>query len=216
MSCCRRRHRRQEGIGLNKTRDPNSLSWMPRNVPISTGIFERGFYIKKGVVKYRHGAWRKVIHIRTFLGGMFYAILFLAISFICALPILGTELWPLIFGFFFLLSFIYSLLGSARGVTIFILKDNIVTGVQLYMKYKKNGKRSYWAGRARDMKSVFFCVIICIHVTNLGNGLRIGIDDNLAEYMFLEFFFSWEEIDAENYLDGLLSIFSRDIPIDKN
>ena len=43
---------------MNKTRDPNSLSWMPLNVPISTGILsilKRGFYIKEGVIKYRHG-----------------------------------------------------------------------------------------------------------------------------------------------------------------
>ena len=46
------------GFGLNKTRDLNSLSWMPQNVPISTGIlsiFKRGFFIKDGVIKYRHG-----------------------------------------------------------------------------------------------------------------------------------------------------------------
>ena len=144
----------ESGVDLvSENRSADLFSWFPSDAPISSGIFNRGFYMKRGVLKYRHGGLRGVIDTNT-IGGMAFCLGLLV--YLCfAIPILfiGLMTWRIIEAF--LVCFIVGipliwifLMLSLPGISLmqasgFDLNKKVAIGSNMHCKNKKAHEYSF-------------------------------------------------------------------------
>ena len=212
---------------MNKMRDLNSLSWMPLNVPISTRIWERGFYIKKDVIKYRHGFKRKAIYWRTGMGILFYTLIFLFIVSFFSLPFYGSMSLMMLVTLLVLILMVYVIAYQRVECTEFNLKKSDVTGRRCHREdqgclaflFPDNRFRVILSRSA--IHSMELCDIMRVFIYNTNRSVLFGgffvlVGDVLDNIILLGCFGYLEEGHLKNYIDGVKAIIGREVWVDES
>ena len=222
---------------MNKTRDPNSLSWMPLNVPISTSIWERGFYIKRDAVKYRHGLKRRVFETRTLMGKLLCFFVFVFIFSVFSMPIYGGLGIVVVFEVMIITVFLWTMAYSRTEYTEFNLKKDSVTGLRCYREncygdedclaflFPRPTREPIGIPRVRDYTSLELHDIISVLIYNNNKSLfSLGVScffvvasGCLQSNMILLDRFAYHEEDHLNdYIDGVKAIIGRKVWVDES
>ena len=224
---------------MNKTRDLNSLSWMPLNVPISMRIWERGFYIKRDVIKYRHGFKRKAIYWKTTMGILFYMLIFLFIAAIFSLHFLDIvyESLMMLRTLLVLIAIVYVIAYHRAEYTEFNLKKDSVTGLRCYREncygdedcldflFPRSTRAAISRPRCLDCTSLELNDIISVLIYNNNKSLfSLGVScffvvasGCLQSNMILLDRFAYHEEDHLNdYIDGVKAIIGRKVWVDES
>ena len=226
-----------EVFGLNKTRDPNSLSWMPRNVPKSTSIWERGFYIKRDAVKYRHGLKRRVFETRTLMGKLLYFFILVFIFSVFSMPIYGGLGIVVVFETMIITVFLWAIVYSRTEYTEFNLKKDSVSGLRCYREnwygdedcldflFPRSTRAAISRPRCLDCTSLELNDIISVLIYNNNKSLfSLGVScffvvasGCLQSNMILLDRFAYHEEDHLNdYIDGVKAIIGREVWVDES
>lgn len=217
---------------MNKTRDLNSLSWMPQNVPISTRIWERGFYLKDGVVKYRHGFKRKAIYWKTTMGILFYTLISLFVISIFSLPFYGSLSSMMLVTLLAFIVIVYMIAYQRAGYTKFNLEKSNVTGLRCYKEencldflFPDNGSRIavttifYESMDLNDIMRVFLYnrnKLASCSVFYSFDSFLVVVNDVLDHMILLDCFGFFEGDHLNDYIDGVKAIIGRKVWVDES
>ena len=213
---------------MNKTRDLNSLSWMPRNVPKSTSIWERGFYIKRDAVKYRHGLKRGVFETRTLTGKILCFFIFFSVF---LMPIYaGIEVSFIVVAIITSL-LVFALVYSRTEYTEFNLKKDSVAGLRCYREegcldflFPRSTREPIRISRGGSTSLELHDIISIL----IYNNNKAFFNDSVSCFfvvasgclqsnmILLDRFAYHEEDHLNDYIDGVKAIIGREVWIDES
>ena len=206
---------------------------MPLNVPISTRIWERGFYIKRDVIKYRHGFKRKAIYWKTTMGILFYMLIFLFIAAIFSLHFLDIvyESLMMLRTLLVLIAIVYVIAYHRAEYTEFNLKKDSVAGLRCYREegcidflFPRSTREPIRISRGGSTSLELHDIISVL----IYNNNKAFFNDSVSCFfvvasgclqsnmILLDRFAYHEEDHLNDYIDGVKAIIGREVWVDES
>lgn len=207
---------------------------MPAHVPISLSVWERGFYEKRGVIKYRHGFKRKVIDTKTTMGKLLCVLIFI---FVFTVPLFYDNVHALLLMLMLMVMStpLFANAYSRPEKTEFNLIEGCVAGSQCYREeegvldflFPRSDRRPIETPKRPPIRSLELRDIICVIVYNNHKKKSanthtyayylVVISGSLqSEMILLEWFAYSEEDHLNDYVDGVQAILGGKIWIDRS